>query len=230
MHLKINHKVKDPKFHTGWITEPKMNKIKFPKLPQQKPALRYRLVCRRNGTKWDETELRGSKDALRWKQGDGNVIILCSTNVERVVLGGETEQKFTQNSSHGTMRSTCFKCTKRETEHLIPFRFISFHVPNGTLRLPCHGFLCSLTSHHCKLARSLESSIRGCHYFLRSSISIKMVLQKDIDLLHPPAELEKRKHKIKRLVQTPNSFFMSLANSCGVRELPDCAVPAYWWS
>ncbi|KAM1987640.1 hypothetical protein ACFX15_034868 [Malus domestica] len=62
-----------------------------------------------------------------------------------------------------------------------------------------------------------------------------MVLQNDIDLLHPSAELEKRKHKIKRLVQTPNSFFMnhcvqSLANSCGVWELPDCAVPAYWWS
>ncbi|KAM0962272.1 hypothetical protein ACFX1X_021795 [Malus domestica] len=61
----------------------------------------------------------------------------------------------------------------------------------------------------------------------------KQVLQNDIDLLHPPAELEKRKHKLKRLVQTPNSFFMnnrvqSLANSCGVWELPDSVVPAYW--
>ncbi|KAB2623930.1 40S ribosomal protein S27-2 [Pyrus ussuriensis x Pyrus communis] len=37
-----------------------------------------------------------------------------------------------------------------------------------------------------------------------------MVLQNDIDLLHPPAELEKRKHKIKRLVQTPNSFFLDV--------------------
>ncbi|KAE9615162.1 putative ribosomal protein S27e [Lupinus albus] len=35
-----------------------------------------------------------------------------------------------------------------------------------------------------------------------------MVLQNDIDLLNPPVELEKRKHKLKRLVQTPNSFFM----------------------
>ncbi|KAJ0053362.1 hypothetical protein Pint_02494 [Pistacia integerrima] len=35
-----------------------------------------------------------------------------------------------------------------------------------------------------------------------------MVLQNDIDLLNPPAELEKRKHKLKRLVQSPNSFFM----------------------
>ncbi|KAE9596029.1 putative ribosomal protein S27e [Lupinus albus] len=37
-----------------------------------------------------------------------------------------------------------------------------------------------------------------------------MVLQNDIDLLNPPVELEKRKHKLKRLVQTPNSFFMVL--------------------
>jgi small subunit ribosomal protein S27e len=37
-----------------------------------------------------------------------------------------------------------------------------------------------------------------------------MVLQNDIDLLHPPPELEKRKHKLKRLVQSPNSFFMDV--------------------
>ncbi|CAI5940529.1 unnamed protein product [Closterium sp. NIES-64] len=37
-----------------------------------------------------------------------------------------------------------------------------------------------------------------------------MVLSNDIDLLHPPAELEKRKHKMKRLVPTPNSFFMAI--------------------
>jgi hypothetical protein len=34
------------------------------------------------------------------------------------------------------------------------------------------------------------------------------VLQNDIDLLNPPPELEKLKHKKKRLVQSPNSFFM----------------------
>ncbi|KAF5726616.1 hypothetical protein HS088_TW22G00296 [Tripterygium wilfordii] len=39
----------------------------------------------------------------------------------------------------------------------------------------------------------------------------KMVLQNDIDLLNPPAELEKKKHKLKRLVQSPNSFFMEKA-------------------
>lgn len=32
----------------------------------------------------------------------------------------------------------------------------------------------------------------------------------DIDLLHPPAELEARKHKLKRKIPTPNSFFMDV--------------------
>ena len=41
-------------------------------------------------------------------------------------------------------------------------------------------------------------------------LNTKQVLQNDIDLLNPPAELEKRKHKLKRLVQSPNSFFMVL--------------------
>jgi small subunit ribosomal protein S27e len=30
------------------------------------------------------------------------------------------------------------------------------------------------------------------------------------DLLHPPAEVEQNTHKLKRLVQTPNSFFMDI--------------------
>ncbi|CAD5185154.1 unnamed protein product [Musa acuminata subsp. malaccensis] len=38
----------------------------------------------------------------------------------------------------------------------------------------------------------------------------EMVLPNDIDLLNPPAELEKRRHKLKRLVQSPNSFFMDV--------------------
>ncbi|RAL45632.1 hypothetical protein DM860_009496 [Cuscuta australis] len=37
-----------------------------------------------------------------------------------------------------------------------------------------------------------------------------MVLSNDIDLLHPSPEAEKRKHKLKRLVQSPNSFFMDV--------------------
>lgn len=36
------------------------------------------------------------------------------------------------------------------------------------------------------------------------------VLACDIDLLHPPAELEKRKHKLHRLVASPNSYFMDV--------------------
>ncbi|KAF3790460.1 40S ribosomal protein S27-1 [Nymphaea thermarum] len=59
----------------------------------------------------------------------------------------------------------------------------------------------------------------------------KMVLSNDIDLLHPPADLEKRKHKLKRLVQSPNSFFMndrvqSLPDRCGLWELPNSFVSA----
>ncbi|KAH7284960.1 hypothetical protein KP509_33G004300 [Ceratopteris richardii] len=37
-----------------------------------------------------------------------------------------------------------------------------------------------------------------------------MVLSNDIDLLHPPAEVERKKHKLKRLVQSPNSYFMDV--------------------
>ncbi|KAH0933163.1 hypothetical protein HID58_010280 [Brassica napus] len=45
---------------------------------------------------------------------------------------------------------------------------------------------------------------------LETTIEDKDVLQNDIDLLNPPAELEKRKHKLKRLIQSPNSFFMDV--------------------
>ncbi|CAN8247796.1 unnamed protein product [Cochlearia groenlandica] len=37
-----------------------------------------------------------------------------------------------------------------------------------------------------------------------------MGLENDIDLLNPPAELEKKRHKLKRLVQSPNSYFMDV--------------------
>lgn len=36
------------------------------------------------------------------------------------------------------------------------------------------------------------------------------VLAADLDLLHPPTDVEKQKHKLKRLVQSPNSFFMDV--------------------
>merc|ERR1712224_640126 len=32
----------------------------------------------------------------------------------------------------------------------------------------------------------------------------------DVDLLHPSEQMEKRKHKLKRLVQSPNSYFMDV--------------------
>merc|ERR1711937_257043 len=37
-----------------------------------------------------------------------------------------------------------------------------------------------------------------------------MVLHSDIDLLNPPASVVKDQHKLKRLVQSPNSFFMDV--------------------
>ena len=35
----------------------------------------------------------------------------------------------------------------------------------------------------------------------------------DRDLLHPTLDTEKQKHKVKRLVPTPNSYFMDV--KCG---------------
>ncbi len=45
---------------------------------------------------------------------------------------------------------------------------------------------------------------------LKISSLVPQVLSQDIDLLHPPVELEKAKNKRKRLVQSPNSFFMDV--------------------
>ncbi|KAF7803959.1 AUGMIN subunit 7 [Senna tora] len=47
-------------------------------------------------------------------------------------------------------------------------------------------------------------------YVVVTKYVLKRVLQNDIDLLNPPAEIEKKKHKLKRLVQSPNSFFMDV--------------------
>ncbi|RWR90910.1 40S ribosomal protein S27-2 [Cinnamomum micranthum f. kanehirae] len=43
--------------------------------------------------------------------------------------------------------------------------------------------------------------------------SLHEVLPNDIDLLNPPTKIEKRRHKLKRLVQSPNSFFMTKRQS-----------------
>lgn len=44
----------------------------------------------------------------------------------------------------------------------------------------------------------------------RACLHRAQVLQADIDLLNPPKEYEQQKHKRKRLVQSPNSFFMDV--------------------
>ncbi|TQE05387.1 hypothetical protein C1H46_008977 [Malus baccata] len=67
------------------------------------------------------------------EEGDEDVIIFCSMDVEQVVPGGEVERKFIQNSFRGTSHSTRFRRTKCETEHLVPLRSVPSHVPNGTL-------------------------------------------------------------------------------------------------
>ncbi|CAK7337352.1 unnamed protein product, partial [Dovyalis caffra] len=55
-----------------------------------------------------------------------------------------------------------------------------------------------------------------------------MVLLNNIDLLNPPAELEKRKHKLKRLVQFPNSFSMDAKLSEANQELLYMMSPPYF--
>ncbi|KAB2629084.1 S ribonuclease [Pyrus ussuriensis x Pyrus communis] len=97
----------------------------------------------RDGTEWDRmgqdgTErngvgakmpLDGNKEE---EEGDREIIILCSTDVERVVPGGEVERKFTQNSSRGTAHSTRFRRTKCGMERLVPLCSVPSHVSNGT--------------------------------------------------------------------------------------------------
>ncbi|KAM2156181.1 hypothetical protein ACFX1R_041906 [Malus domestica] len=54
------------------------------------------------------------------EKGNREVIILCSTNMEIVIPGGEAERKFIQNSSHGTTHSTHFRRIKCASSHSIP--------------------------------------------------------------------------------------------------------------
>ncbi|RXH93078.1 hypothetical protein DVH24_013654 [Malus domestica] len=68
-------------------------------------------------------ERRGFEDLSGYRIGD-----MCSTDVERVVPGGEAEQKFTQNSSRGMALSTGFRLTKRGTECLVSLHFFSSHL------------------------------------------------------------------------------------------------------
>ncbi|RXH99868.1 hypothetical protein DVH24_021670 [Malus domestica] len=73
-------------------------------------ALRYRLVCRRDGMKRngmgrDRTGRNGEgakmpSDGNKEEEGDGEVIILCSTNVERIVPGGVRRNKNSLTTRH----------------------------------------------------------------------------------------------------------------------------------
>ena len=84
----------------------------------------------------------------------------------------------------------------------------SLSPPRGTLRidlgatrLQSHGEPCDLTP----LRGGGQPQPHHCAYASQAQISMG-----DVDLLHPPRELEQRRHKLKRLVQTPNSFFMDV--------------------
>merc|ERR1711908_20609 len=39
---------------------------------------------------------------------------------------------------------------------------------------------------------------------------LRTKVEMDIDLLHPDAKEERAKHKLKRMIQSPNSFFMDV--------------------
>ena len=77
------------------------------------------------------------------------------------------------------------------------------------------GWVCSrpLTGSGFGHARSLSSTCTQQQLTLlcgRACLRRAQVLQADIDLLNPPKEYEQEKHKRKRLVQSPNSFFMDV--------------------
>ncbi|XP_073495311.1 small ribosomal subunit protein eS27 [Phyllobates terribilis] len=65
---------------------------------------------------------------------------------------------------------------------------------------------------------SLPGSVAAVPYIQRSASGLPPFLQRPRlenmplakDLLHPSPEEEKRKHKKKRLVQSPNSYFMDV--------------------
>ncbi|KAB2633787.1 protein argonaute 1-like [Pyrus ussuriensis x Pyrus communis] len=107
-------------------------------------SVSFGMLTGRDGMEWERMRQDGPNGARakmpldgnkEEEKGDGEVIILCSTDVERVVPGGEVERKFTKNLFHGTTRSTRFRRTKHKTERLIPLCSVPFHVTNGTYSL-----------------------------------------------------------------------------------------------
>jgi hypothetical protein len=73
-----------------------------------------------------------------------------------------------------------------------------------------------------KLGGLLDTSSQVCGFTVVGSFCHKILtllflcgtslwmkgVSNDVDLLNPPPELEQKKHKLKRLVPSPNSFFM----------------------
>ncbi|KAM1117522.1 hypothetical protein ACFX19_008012 [Malus domestica] len=60
-------------------------------------SFRYRLVCRRDGTERNGTGRNGEgakmpSDGNKEEEGDGEVIIFCSTDMERVVSEGRQNE------------------------------------------------------------------------------------------------------------------------------------------
>ena len=64
------------------------------------------------------------------------------------------------------------------------------------------GWMSNASSHLCIIFRSFISHLAGV------GVRSEMPLAKD--LLNPNLEEEKQRHKMKRLVQSPNSFFMDI--------------------
>ncbi|KAM1233256.1 hypothetical protein ACFX2J_002980 [Malus domestica] len=80
---------------------------------------------RQDMTGWNEEGAKMSSDGNKEEEeGDEEVIILCSTDVEQVIPRGKAERKFTQNLS-------CER-TKRGTERFVSLRSVPSQVPNGT--------------------------------------------------------------------------------------------------
>ncbi|CAO3675264.1 unnamed protein product [Umbelopsis ramanniana] len=67
----------------------------------------------------------------------------------------------------------------------------------------CQSMSCRLV--HCSI--SLNSTFS---FFFAPPFFLSMVFNLAVDLLNPSVEQEKRSHKLKRLVQSPNSYFMDV--------------------
>ena len=60
------------------------------------------------------------------------------------------------------------------------------------------------------LSRPTSHSKSGSSLSVFAAAAMSFISMGDVDLLHPPRMLEERRHKLKRLVQSPNSFFMDV--------------------